>query len=183
MLHVVSAQWWILLLRGVLAVALGVFALFAPAAAALAIAFVFGAYALIDGIIAIGAALRMSHAEGRWWWLLAEGIIGVIFGIAALVWPAISLLALVYLMAFWAIATGLTAITTAWRLRKVVHGEWLWIAGGIVSVIFGLTIIPAPGWGVLALVAIFAWYAIFFGIAFIGVALRLRAHRPAGARV
>ena len=62
------------------------------------------------------------------------------------------------------------------------HGEWLWIAGGIVSVIFGLAIIPAPAWGVLALVAIFAWYAIFFGIAFIGVALRLRTHHATGAR-
>lgn len=177
MLQAVSAQWWILLVRGLVAIALGVIALLFPAAMALAIALLFGAYALVDGIIAIVASLRMSHAEGRWWWLLVEGIIGVVFGIAALVWPAISLLALVYLMAFWALATGITAITTAWRLRTVVHGEWLWIAGGIVSIVFGLGILLAPGLGALALVVVFAWYAIFFGIAFIGVAFRLRSHR------
>lgn len=177
MLHAVSAQWWILLVRGLLAIALGIIALLFPAAMALVIALLFGAYALVDGIIAIAAALRMSHAEGRWWWLLVEGIIGVAFGIAALVWPAISLFALVYLMAFWALATGITAITTAWRLRSVVRGEWLWIAGGIVSIVFGVGILLAPGLGALALVVVFAWYAIFFGIAFIGVALRLRGHR------
>lgn len=181
MLHVVSAQWWILLLRGIVAIVLGIIALLFPAVMALAIAFLFGAYALIDGIIAIAASVRMSHAESRWWWLLVEGIIGVVFGIAALVWPAISLLALVYLMAFWAIATGITAITTAWRLRTIVPGEWLWILGGIVSVVFGLGIIFAPGLGALALVVIFAWYAIFFGIAFIGVAFRLRSHRTSNA--
>lgn len=177
MLQAVSAQWWILLVRGLVAIALGIIALLFPAAMALVIALLFGAYALVDGIIAIVASLRMSHAEGRWWWLLVEGIIGVVFGIAALVWPAISLLALVYLMAFWALATGITAITTAWRLRAVVHGEWLWIAGGIVSIVFGLGILLAPGLGALALVVVFAWYAIFFGIAFVGVAFRLRSHR------
>lgn len=183
MLQQVSSQWWILLLRGLLAIALGVAALLFPAAMALAIALLFGAYALIDGIIAIVASLRMAHPDGHWWWLLVEGIIGVVFGAAALVWPAISLLALVFLMAFWALATGVTAITTAWRLRTVVRGEWLWIVGGILSIVFGVAVLLAPGFGALALVLIFAWYAIFFGIAFVGIAFRLRSHRTTSAAV
>ena len=168
-------------LYGLYIIALGIIALLFPAVMALALAYLFGAYALVDGIIAIAASLRMSHAEHRWWWLLVEGIIGVIFGIAALVWPAISLLALVYLMAFWALFTGMTAVTTAWQLRKIVHGEWLWIVGGIVSIVFGLGILFAPGLGALVLVVVFAWYAILFGIAFVGVAFRLRSHRQTSA--
>jgi len=180
MLQHVSAQWWILLLRGLLAIALGVTALLFPATMAVVLALLFGAYALVDGIIAIAASLRMAHADGRWWWLLAEGVIGVVFGAAALVWPAISLLALVFLMGFWALATGITAITTAWRMRALVHGEWLWIAGGGVSIVFGVAVLLSPSLGALVLVLLFAWYAILFGLAFIGIAFRLRSHRLHG---
>lgn len=181
MLQRLADHWWILLVRGLLALVLGVLALLFPGAIAVALALLFGAYVLVDGVIAVVASLRMTHADGRWGWLLAEGVLGIAFGAAALAWPAISLLALVFVMGFWALLTGLVSITTAWRMRTLVRGEWFWVASGVLSVIFGIAVFLQPAAGALVLVWLFGIYAILFGIAFIGIALRLRALRTTGA--
>jgi uncharacterized membrane protein HdeD (DUF308 family) len=183
MLETVARHWWILLLRGILALLLGVLALIVPGVTALALALLFGAYALIDGIFAIVAAIRMSKTAGRWGWLLAEGIAGAIFGIAALAFPGITLLFLIYIVAAWAILTGASAITTAWRVREHVKGEWLWILAGLLSIVFGLLVIFEPAYGLFAVVYTFAFYAILTGVTFIGLSLRLRraaTHTTAG---
>jgi uncharacterized membrane protein HdeD (DUF308 family) len=184
MLAPTERHWWILLLRGILALALGIAAVILPGIFAVALALLFGAYALIDGILAMIASIRMTHTGGRWVWLLIEGIISVVFGAAALVWPAISLIALVFLIGFWALLTGFAGITTAWRLRRVVNGEWFWILAGVLSVIFGIAVLLFPALGVIALVTIFAFYMILAGLMYVGVAIRLRSHpgtTPAGA--
>jgi uncharacterized membrane protein HdeD (DUF308 family) len=177
MLERVTQHWWILLLRGIVSLALGILAILLPGLTAVALALLFGAYALIDGVLAIAAALRMSHAGGRWIWLLTEGIAGVVFGVAALVYPGISLLVLVVLIAAWAFVTGAAAITTAWQLRKMVAGEWFWILSGALSIVFAVWVALQPIAGVLALVYIFAFYAILTGITFVGLSFRLRAAR------
>lgn len=179
MLAPAQRHWWILLARGILALALGIAALVLPAIFALALAVLFGVYALIDGILAIAASVRMTYTRGRWLWLLVEGAMGVIFGVAALIWPAISLVVLIVLMGFWAVLTGIAATTTAWRLRRAVSGEWFWILSGIASVVFGLAILVFPTLGVAALVTVFAFYMILAGVTYIGVAFRLRSYGAA----
>ncbi len=182
MLEAVAKHWWILLLRGILAVILGVVAILVPGLTAVALALLFGAYAFVDGIFAIVAATRMSHTNNRWGWLLAEGILGLLFGIAALLFPEITirftLLFVVYLVAAWAIITGVTAISTAWRVRKMISGEWLWILIGVLSVVFGILVIFEPAAGIFAVVYTFAFYAILTGVTFIGLSLRLRSAAP-----
>jgi uncharacterized membrane protein HdeD (DUF308 family) len=178
MLERVSQHWWILLLRGIVALALGILAIALPGATALALALLFGAYALIDGVLAIVASVRMSHTDGRWGWLLFEGIAGVIFGLGALMFPGISLLVLVVLIAAWALLTGIASVSTAWRLRKTIAGEWLWMLSGIVSILFALWVVFEPAAGVFAVVYLFAFYAIFTGATFVGLAFRLRSAHP-----
>jgi uncharacterized membrane protein HdeD (DUF308 family) len=182
MLDTVARHWWIVLVRGIFAVLLGIVALAVPAVTALALALLFGAYALVDGLVAIVAAFRMSRTGGKWGWLMAEGVLGVLFGIAALAFPGITLLLLVYIVAGWAIVTGVTAISTAWRVRAEIAGEWLWMLVGALSIVFGILVIFEPGAGLFAVVYTFAFYAILTGIAFIGLSLRLRsvAGRTAG---
>ena len=175
MLETISRHWWILLSRGILAVLLGALALAVPGLTALALALLFGAYALIDGVFAIVASIRMSHAGTKWEWLLAEGILGVLFGIAAMTFPEITLLLLVYIVAAWAIVMGITAISTAMRVRQSIAGEWLWIGLGIISVLFGLLVAFEPVYGVFVVVYTFAFYAILTGVTFVALSLRLRS--------
>ena len=127
MLERMAAHWWMLLLRGNLALALGLFAFAVPGATAYALAIIFATFALFDGIGAIVAAVRMKHADGKWGWLLSGGILSVLFGLVAVVFPGIALLSLDLLIAAWAILTGIAEIVTAWRLRAAIKGEWLWI--------------------------------------------------------
>jgi uncharacterized membrane protein HdeD (DUF308 family) len=175
MLETVARHWWIVLIRGIFAVLLGCIALAVPAVTALALALLFGAYALVDGLVAIVASFRMSGSGATRGWLAAEGVLGVLFGIAALTFPGITLLLLVYIVAGWAIVTGVTAISTAWRVRKEISGEWLWMLVGALSIVFGILVVFEPGAGLFAVVYTFAFYALLTGIAFIGLSLRLRS--------
>ena len=182
MLERVTAHWWVLLLRGILSIAVGVIAIAVPGVTAIALALLFAAYALISGIASIVAAIRTSHAEGTHWvWLLAGGIISVLFGATALIVPGIALLYLVFLIAAWAVITGVTEIMTAWRLRDAITGEWLWIIAGAFSIIFGIIVALEPAAGIFVVVYIFAFYAMLAGVTFVGLSLRLRARHARSA--
>jgi uncharacterized membrane protein HdeD (DUF308 family) len=180
MLDSIARHWWIPLFRGILSIALGAFALAAPFAAGLALALLFGAYALVDGIVAIAAALR-TRGGAHWGWLLAEGIFGAIFGLFALAFPVATLLVLTYFVSAWAIVTGIASITTAWHVRREITGEWLWIALGVISVLFGILVLFEPVTGVLAIAYTFSFYAILSGFMFMGLAFRLRSLSPRNA--
>jgi uncharacterized membrane protein HdeD (DUF308 family) len=169
-----SSHWWLFLIRGILALALGIVMPLAPGAAILTLAIVFGAYAFVDGIVAVAAAVRMNHAEHRWIWLLLEGVLGIIVGVITFVYPGITALWLVYLFGAWAIVTGILAIASAIRLRRAIANEWLLVLIGIVSVVAGIAIFAVPLYGVLALVWTVSIYAIVTGLFLIGLALRLK---------
>ena len=134
----------------------------------------FGAYALADGVFNVIAFFRVASHH---WALLIEGVVGIIAGILTFVWPAITALVLLYLIAFWAIFTGLFEIIAGIRLRKAIASEWLLLVMGVLSLLFGVFILFAPGAGALAIVLWIGAYALVFGITLLVLAFRLRGHR------
>src|SRR5947209_10631637 len=125
-----ARNWWVLALRGVLALLFGVLAFFWPGIAWLVVVYTFAAYALIDGTVAIVAAVTGHGEAGRWWALLLEGVVGLVAGVLAFAWPAITQVALLYLIAAWLFVTGLFEIVTAFALWRQIPGEWAMALAG-----------------------------------------------------
>ena len=119
--------------------------------------------------------------EKRWWLFLLQGIAGIIVGIMAFVWPGITALVLLYIIAAWAIVTGICEIVAAVQLRKEIEGEWLLGLGGIASVVFSVLLVAFPGAGALAVVWIIGAYSILFGILLLTLAFRLRRRNGQGS--
>ena len=174
MLHTLAKNWWALALRGLVALMFGLLTFVLPGITLVTLILLFGAYALADGIFNIIAFFRVASHH---WALLIEGLIGIIAGILTFVWPAITALALLYVIAFWAIFTGIFEIVAGIRLRKVITNEWLLLLMGILSLLFGLFVLIAPGVGALAIVLWIGAYALVFGIFLLALAFRLRGHR------
>ena len=174
MLAALAQKWWVLALRGVFAIIFGILTIIWPGPTLLVLIILFGAYALVDGIFAVVAGFASRSANQRWWVLLLEGVAGIILGLLTLRWPGTTALVLVYFIAGWALITGVLEIVTAIQLRRVLTGEWALILGGIVSIIFGLFLVFAPGAGALGLTLVIGVYAVVFGILLIILAFRLR---------
>jgi len=170
----ILSNWWLFLARGILALLLGILVPFFPVAAILTIAILFGVYALLDGSLALVSAARMSHTDGRWIWLIVEGVVGVAAGAYVLLAPGIAILALVWLIAIWAVATGILALGSAFNVRRHMADEIFWVLGAIVSIVFGLAVFLAPAIGAWMLIYLLSIYAIIAGIVSIMFAMRLR---------
>ena len=127
MLHTLTANWWALALRGLVAVLFGLLTFFLPGITLVTLVLLFGAYALADGVFNVIAFFRVASHQ---WALLIEGVVGIIAGVVTFAWPAITAMALLYLIAFWAILTGIFEIVAGIRLRKTIANEWLLIADG-----------------------------------------------------
>lgn len=173
MLHTLARNWWALGLRGLAAVLFGLLTFFVPGITLVTLVLLFGVYAFVDGIFNVIAFFRVvSHH----WALLAEGLIGIAAGVLTFVWPAITAIALLYVVAFWAILTGIFEIVAGIRLRSVIAHEWLLLLIGGLSLLFGVFILFAPGAGALAIVLWIGAYAFVFGIVLMALAFRLRGH-------
>jgi uncharacterized membrane protein HdeD (DUF308 family) len=179
MVDELARHWWVMALRGLVAIVFGILAFVWPGMTLAVLVVLFGAYALVDGVLDIIVAFRGEAAHRMM--LLVEGIVGVLAGLAAFVWPGLTALVLLYIIALWAIVTGVLEIVAAIRLRRAIRNELGMIIGGVLSVLFGLVLLAAPGAGALAVVFIIGVYAVVFGIALLGVAWRLREHHLAGA--
>ncbi len=177
MLKLLSRHWWILALRGLLAVVFGVLALVWPASTARVLVVLFGIYALIDGLFSLVSALANRDRGGGWWLLLLEALVGLAAGVLALIWPRITALVILFIIAAWAIATGILELIAAIRLRKQVEGEWFLGLAGVVSIILGLLLALRPGSGLIAVVWFVGAYAILFGVLLFVLSLRLRSLR------
>jgi uncharacterized membrane protein HdeD (DUF308 family) len=172
--NALARNWWLVVLRGVAAIIFGVLALLNPGAAILGLVLVFGVYALVDGVMAIVSAFYRRQSDARWWAVALEGLIGVAVGVLAILWPGITAISLLYLIAAWAIITGIMEMVAAVRLRKEITGEWLLFLAGVLSVIAGIAIAFMPGPGAVAVVWTIAAYALVSGIVMIALGLRLR---------
>jgi uncharacterized membrane protein HdeD (DUF308 family) len=179
-----SRNWWAVALRGLAGILFGIITFVAPGISLAALVLLFGAYAFADGVLAIVSAVRRRGAD-RWWLLLLEGLVGIAAGILTLLWPGITAIALLYVVAAWALVTGAFEIAAAIRLRKVITHEWLLALSGVLSVALGVLLVLAPGPGALALVIWIGAYAFVFGALLVALGLRLkglgspRARQPA----
>ncbi len=171
----IAKNWWSLALRGLVAILLGILTFALPGITVSALVLLFGAYALVDGILNLAGAWRRSRLHERWGALLIEGLVGVIVAIITFAWPAITAFALVIVIATWAIVTGIFEITAAFRLRKHIAGEWLLALIGVVSILFGALLLAAPLTGALVIALWFGGYAVVFGILLLALAFRLRS--------
>jgi uncharacterized membrane protein HdeD (DUF308 family) len=178
LLHALAKNWWMVLLRGVCAIVFGVLSFVWPGVTLLTLVILYGAYALADGVFAIAAAIMGGTPAPRWW-LVVVGLLGIAVGIMTFAWPGITALVLLLFIAGWAIATGVLQIVGAIALRKEIDNEWLLIACGALSVLFGLVLVAQPGVGALALLYVIGAFAIVYGILLVSFSLRLRAHSHA----
>ena len=162
------------MLRGILAFVFGLLCFAFPGVTLTLWVIVFGSYMLIDGLLAIAAGITRAQGQHRWWSTLVEGTVGSMIGVLILTWPGITALGLLYLIATWAILTGIFKIVAAIHLRRYIIGEWLLLLSGAASVVCGLLLFFMPGSGALAVLFWIGAYAVTIGLFLVVVALRLR---------
>jgi uncharacterized membrane protein HdeD (DUF308 family) len=169
-----ARDWWVILVRGVAAVLFGILAFILPGLTLFALVLLFGIYALIDGVTCFVRAVSAGRQGQSWIWLVVGGVISIAAAIVAFSWPGETALILVYIIAVWAILTGISEIIAGIGLRREITGEWLLILGGVVSVLFGVLVFLRPGAGALAIVWLIGFYAIVLGVQRIALAFRVR---------
>lgn len=175
MLTLLAKNWWVVVLRGVFAILFGLLAVFYPGLALQSFLFLFAVYAVADGLGAVWTAIQ-NRTQKQWWIHLLEGFVSIIAGIGALLFPGLTTLTVLFLIAGWAIITGVFEIVAAFQLRKEIEGEFWLGLGGLASILFGVLLIVFPGGGILTLLTIVAVYAILFGITLIMLGWKLRIH-------
>lgn len=167
-------NWWLLALRGLIAVLFGILAFMWPGATLLTLVWLFGAFALVNGVLSLVLAAKIPKGYPKVGSLILSGLLGILAGLFSLVMPGITALGLLILIAAWAIVTGVMELVAAVRLRKIITNEWLLVLAGIASVAFGIILLLQPAAGALALVWLIAAWAVVFGILLMIVAFRMR---------
>ena len=177
MVYVLARNWWMIGLRGVVAVIFGLLTVLNPGITLAVLILLFGAYALVYGLFMAITAVAHRRGEPSWGILLAGGILSILLAVLTFLMPGITALALLYLIAAWAIVVGVSEIVAGIRLRREITGEWLLILGGALSVLFGVVLALFPGAGALALTLWIGVWALILGILLIALAFRLRSWR------
>ena len=170
-------HWWLFVVRGVLAIIFGVLALIWPGPTKYILIVLFGAFVLVDGIFTVAAGITFHQYFERWWAVLLEGLAGILLGFLTYLWPGLTALVLVYLIAAWAVITGILEIVAAIQFRRVIAGEWAMILIGLLSIVFGVLLAVFPAVGAVSLVWLIGIYAVADGIMQIIFAFRLRSIR------
>ena len=182
MLPTVSGNWWALAIRGVAAVLIGLAALAWPGLTLAVLIILYGAFAVVDGGLAIVAGLRGTDGTRRWL-LLAEGVLGLLAGLVALFWPGLAAVVVLYVFSFWAIFGGLLRILGAILLRREIDNEWTMALGGALWVLLGIGLAVLPGAGLLALAWVIGVLTLAMGVTLIIQAFRVRGHSLGSSRV
>ncbi len=168
--RVVANHWWILLLRGFAAIAFGVMAFVWPGLTLTSLVVLYAIYCIADGVVAL-----LGGVGGGFWQALLLGVISIGAGIAALAYPGLTALVLLYLIAAWAIVRGVSEIAVAIEFRKVIEGEWLMVLAGAMSILFGVGLVLYPGAGALSVIWIVGAYAVVFGAVLVALSFRVKA--------
>ena len=169
-----TKNWWLVVIRGLLALLFGLIALFWPGLTWLVLIVLFGAYAIMDGVFAMLSGVVSSRYSPRWWVFLLEGVISVAAGVIAWMRPGLASLVLIIIIAVWAILTGVLEIAAAIRLRREIKNEWMLALGGFVSIVLGVLMFFQPATGELIITLMIGAYALMFGILLVMLGFRLR---------
>ena len=172
--HTFKLNWWLLALRGLVAVLFGVLAFMWPGATLITLVWLFGAFALVNGILSLVLAAKTPKGYPKVGSLIFGGLLGILAGLLAFVMPGITALGLLILIAAWAIVTGIMELVAAVRLRKIINNEWLLVLAGIASVVFGVILLFQPAAGALALIWLIGAWALLSGILLMILAFRMR---------
>jgi uncharacterized membrane protein HdeD (DUF308 family) len=184
MLNLMTQNWWAIALRGLVAVLFGIAVFMWPRVTLWVLAALFGAYALFNGIFTVIEAFSRDVSRERSWALLFEGVVGGVIGVVTLIIGAwLPVMGLLFLIAFWAIMTGVFEIITAIRLRHEIRGEWLLALIAILSMAFGLLLVSFPAPGALSVILIIGAFAFATGALMIALAFKLRSLRRPGGEI
>lgn len=162
-------------MRGAIAIIFGLVALAWPTLTLTALVYLFATFWLAGGVLLAIAALREHLYDTHNWLLLLEGVVGIAVGMLAFIWPGVTAFVLLYLIAAWAIVTGVLEMITALQLRQAMENEWLPAVTGLVSLIFGVMLIIWPVAEALAILWLIAAYAILFGTLLLILGFKLRS--------
>jgi uncharacterized membrane protein HdeD (DUF308 family) len=181
MFELLRRRWWLVALRGVAAIVFGILAITLPGITLATLVILFGAYAFVDGIFAVLHAIGGGDESESMWLLLLEGLLGIGVGLITFFEPGLTVIALLFYIAAWNLATGVLEIASALRLRKQLSGEFWLLLGGLCSIVFAFILMAHPGVGVLALIWIIGIYALIFGTSLLALSFRLRGLKHAAA--
>jgi uncharacterized membrane protein HdeD (DUF308 family) len=168
------SQWGWIALRGLVAVTFGVTAFVWPEPTLVILTMAWGAYAFLDGVLALVTAFRIQEGRRPLWPLAIVGLLGIVAGVVSLIWPEITAFSVLLLIGAWAIAMGAFQIASAIRIRKFIDNEWLLGFSGVVCMVFGAVMVVYPRVGALAIAWAIGAFALPFGFLLIALALRLR---------
>jgi uncharacterized membrane protein HdeD (DUF308 family) len=171
-----TRNWWALAVRGIASLLFGIVALVLPESALSALALVFSAYLLTDGAFAIVSGVRAARRGERWWSFVLEGGADILAAVITLLWPGLTVVAFVVLVSAWAVISGILMLAASRRLTQR-HGRWMLMAGGLVSLLWGVMLVLAPFVGAIVLTWWMGMYALLFGATLLSLALRLRKRR------
>jgi len=170
-------NWWAVALRGLVAILFGIAAFAMPLVTMLSLVVVFAVFSFVDGVFGIIMSVRGARKGERWIWLLLSGILGIVAGAVALMWPGLTVLAFVILVAAWALVSGIFMLISAYRL-KIDHGRAWLVVAGVASVVFGVLLATSPFIGALVLTFWTGAHALVLGGTLLVLAYKLRGQRP-----
>jgi uncharacterized membrane protein HdeD (DUF308 family) len=174
MLGLVTRDWWVFAIRGIAAIVFGVLAFVWPDTTLTVLVYLFGAYVLVDGVALLVALIRGDAIARRNAWAFGIiGALGIVAGVVTFVWPGLTALSLLYIVAFWAIAMGTFQIIAAVALRRELDGEFWLALGGVASIVFGALLVVFPGDGLISLVWLVGIWSVVFGVSSLSLAYRL----------
>jgi uncharacterized membrane protein HdeD (DUF308 family) len=184
LLQTMGRMWWLVLLRGLAAIVFGILAWAWPGVTMITLVLFWGAYALVDGVAALVGGWQTKDSGKPMWQIVLVGIVGIAAGIFTFVQPGVTAVALLILIAAWAIVNGVFEIAAAIRLRKEIENEWLLILSGVLSIAFGIFMIVNPGAGAMAVLWLIGVFAIAYGALLVMLSFKLKKHaapKPAAA--
>ena len=176
MLRMYGKYWWTFMVRGVLASLFGFAAIVLPNITLEALALFLAIFLIADGILSAAASIQGKKLGSRWGFLMLEGVAGIAIGIMTSFWPGLTVLAIILIIAFWAMITGVFEVLAAIKLRDEIEGEWLLGLGGVLSILFSVVLFINPGLGAVAIIWLIGIYALIFGMSLIFLGMRLRKH-------
>jgi uncharacterized membrane protein HdeD (DUF308 family) len=170
--EILEQSWWAVGLRGILGIIFGLICLLNPTLAVEVFVILFAAYMLVDGAFTIASGVKAAAGGERWGLLILQGLVSIAAGVVAVVWPVITLVALVWIIAIWAIVSGVLLLAAAFSLN-IEHGRWWLALGGIASLVFGILLVIQPFIGAVVLTLWIGAYALVFGVFLLVLAFQL----------